>query len=382
MKENRLRLAWRGEYHSNEHQSKNDFFAGAKTKTTLEDVLDICMDVYETGTGKYEESGYYGKLRILAYWAAQLANPILFFLDDDGTRLSKSDLEDREDKYKEDLKNCGLYRRKLKEDAVKKLLDKKVRLNYILKKDLQGAFPEGEGDYVREKHIRFTQLTDGSWAFIDFVIRVRGGYVFLEVDEHQHKAPGYENRVSAPYRSGDMERMVKVMGAYWHAGNVWPVLWLRYNPDASKFVVYQSQGDTPETVPQCTDRKERERLLINHLESIDLSEEAQGGWKIEYAFYDARVVSGNTIAETTEIPTYAEAYRNLSTVPTISTIFAWDPNYAPARINDVEAPDSDTTDDDTMLPEYQVLYAEPYQQETYDSQGTDECDIMNDSPNF
>ena len=68
-------------------------------------------------------------------------------------------------------------------------------------------------------------------------------------------------------------------------------------------------------------------------------------------------------------------------------IFAWDPNYAPAQGGDVsdtddDAPDGDTTDDDTMLLEYQVLYAEPYQQETYDSQGTDECDITTDSPNF
>lgn len=382
MKGKRLGLLWKGEFKATQHQSKNVFFAEAKTKTTLVDVLDICMDTCE------EEKGDYGKLRILAYWAAQLAVPILSFLDDNGepSELSISDLKERAVRYKKDLKNCGLYRRKLKEDAVKKALDNADNhFRYILKKDIipKGAFPSSIGDYVREKHIRFTHLPeDGSWAFIDFVICVRGGFVFLEVDEHQHKAPGYENRVSAPYRSGDMERMVKVMGAYWHAGNVWPVLWLRYNPDASKFVVYQSQGDTPETVPQCTDRKERKRLLINHLVSIDLSEEAQGSWKIEYAFYDARVVSGNTIAETTEIPTYAEAYRNLSTVPTISTIFAWDPNYAPARINDVEAPDGDTTDDDTMLPEYQVLYAEPYQQETYDSQGTDECDIMNDSPNF
>ena len=66
-------------------------------------------------------------------------------------------------------------------------------------------------------------------------------------------------------------------------------------------------------------------------------------------------------------------------------IFAWDPNYDPKElINDVEAPDGDTTDDDTMLPEYQELYADFYQEETCDSQGTVDPTIdiimMTDSP--
>ena len=117
MKGKRLGLLWKGEFKATQHQSKNDFFAEAKTKTTLVDVLDICMDTCE------EEKGDYGKLRILAYWAFQRANPVCSFLDANRTPLRKSDLEEREDKYKEDLKNCGLYRRKLKEDAVKKVLD-------------------------------------------------------------------------------------------------------------------------------------------------------------------------------------------------------------------------------------------------------------------
>ena len=167
-----------------------------------------------------------------------------------------------------------------------------------------------------------------------------------------------------------MKRMENVMRAYKNGGNTLPVLWLRYNPDASNFFVHQYPG---KTVPQCTSKKQREELLIQHLKEIDLSTEEPESWKIEYAFYDARVVGGKTIAETTTISTYGETYRNLSTVP---QIFAWDPNYDPKElINDVEAPDGDTTDDDTMLPEYQELYAGFYQEETYDSQGTDDLAI-------
>ena len=47
MKGKRLGLLWKGEFKATQHQSKNVFFAEAKTKTTLLDVLDICMDVYE-----------------------------------------------------------------------------------------------------------------------------------------------------------------------------------------------------------------------------------------------------------------------------------------------------------------------------------------------
>ena len=352
-------------------------------KTTLEDILNIALDVCD------DERGTYGRLHFVAYCAGQLQDPLCFLVHKTGEKelpwrpgvrcYSKSQIKERAES--EEVKQVvGMAEQRHEEEIrVRKAVDtdKDKTYKWVRRKNGIREFPE-LWKYTDEKYICLRQLNSKkAYARIDFVFGVPGGYVFLEVDEDQHRAPGYENNVS-----GDMKRMEDVMRAYKNGRNRLPVLWLRYNPDASKFVVYQSQGDTPETVPQCTDRKERERLLINHLESIDLSEEAQGGWKIEYAFYDARVVSGNTIAETTEIPTYAEAYRNLSTVPTISTIFAWDPNYAPARINDVEAPDSDTTDDDTMLPEYQVLYAEPYQQETYDSQGTDECDIMNDSPNF
>ena len=116
MKGKRLGLLWKGEFKATQHQSKNVFFAEAKTKTTLLDVLDICMDTCE------EEKGDYGKLRILAYWAAQLAVPILSFLDDNGDPLSNSHLKDCEDKYRTDLGKLGKLRRKLKEERVKTIL--------------------------------------------------------------------------------------------------------------------------------------------------------------------------------------------------------------------------------------------------------------------
>ena len=55
MKGKRLGLLWKGEFKATQHQSKNDFFAEAKTKTTLVDVLDICMDTCEEEKGDKTE---------------------------------------------------------------------------------------------------------------------------------------------------------------------------------------------------------------------------------------------------------------------------------------------------------------------------------------
>ena len=60
--------------------------------------------------------------------------------------------------------------------------------------------------FMREKRIDLSCVdSDDTWCFIDFVVCVENGYVFLEVDEHQHRF-GYENDTL----SCDMKRMNKV----------------------------------------------------------------------------------------------------------------------------------------------------------------------------
>ena len=70
--------------------------------------------------------------------------------------------------------------------------------------------------FKREKRIDFACVDAAdSWCRIDFVLGVDGGgYVFLEVDEHQHRF-GYDALLSC-----DMKRMAKVMASLtvdtWH----------------------------------------------------------------------------------------------------------------------------------------------------------------------
>ena len=70
--------------------------------------------------------------------------------------------------------------------------------------------------------------TDGKFASIDFVLGVLNGFVFLEVDEQQHKY-GYGGLVSCA-----MKRMSHVMEslAVETDCNLPCIYWLRYNPHA------------------------------------------------------------------------------------------------------------------------------------------------------
>ena len=84
--------------------------------------------------------------------------------------------------------------------------------------------------FKREKRIDFACVDkDDTWCRIDFVLGLDcGGYIFLEVDEHQHRF-GYDAMLSC-----DMKRMSKVMTSLTlEAGGAMPnICWLRYNPNA------------------------------------------------------------------------------------------------------------------------------------------------------
>ena len=126
------------------------------------------------------------------------------------------------------------------------------------------------GHFKREKRIDFACVdADDTYCRLDFVVAVAGGYVFLEVDEHQHRF-GYDASLSC-----DMKRMAKVMTSLTiEAGDSVPrVLWLRYNPHA-----YHVDGDLV-SIPKV----EREEWLVAFLRDAVLVEPLA----IAYAFYDS-----------------------------------------------------------------------------------------------
>ena len=126
--------------------------------------------------------------------------------------------------------------------------------------------------FKREKRIDFACVDAAdSWCRIDFVLGVDGGgYVFLEVDEHQHRF-GYDALLSC-----DMKRMAKVMASLTvEAGEAVPrVAWLRYNPHT-----WHVDGALQRRVPKAS----REAWLCAHLATLTLDAVPLA---IGYAFYD------------------------------------------------------------------------------------------------
>ena len=127
------------------------------------------------------------------------------------------------------------------------------------------------GHFRREKRIDFKCAkleTHDTWCRIDFVLGVPNGFVFLEVDEHQHKY-GYGDHLSC-----DMKRMACVMEslAVETNYNVPNLYWLRYNPNA-----WHVGGET-RRMPKA----DREANLVAWLERF----ECVAPFGIGYAFYD------------------------------------------------------------------------------------------------
>ena len=126
------------------------------------------------------------------------------------------------------------------------------------------------GAFKREKRIDF-QCVDAqeTWCRIDFVLGMETGYVFLEVDESQHRF-GYDAMLGC-----DMKRMAKVMASVTiEAGTSLPnVFWLRYNPHA-----WRVDGAL-RSLPKA----EREAWLCAYVSDLSL----QRRLTIGYAYYDS-----------------------------------------------------------------------------------------------
>jgi len=156
------------------------------------------------------------------------------------------------------------------------------------------------GHFRREKRIDFKCAkldTTGANARIDFVLGVPNGYVFLEVDEHQHRY-GYDALVSC-----DMKRMSHVMESLAvETGGCPPcIYWLRYNPHA-----WHVGGEVCK-VPKV----QREARLVAWLEGF----ECVAPLGIGYAFYDCEAEEdGGALAVLDNEafhPQYAEVVDNL-----------------------------------------------------------------------
>jgi hypothetical protein len=125
--------------------------------------------------------------------------------------------------------------------------------------------------FKREKRIDFTcagASADRDFCRIDFVVAVPSGFVFLEVDEDQHRF-GYDGMVSC-----DMKRMSSVMSSIViELGDRVPnIFWLRYNPNA-----WRVGGEL-----RSVRKVEREAALVRWLQDYD----AEAPLQIGYAFYD------------------------------------------------------------------------------------------------
>ena len=125
------------------------------------------------------------------------------------------------------------------------------------------------GFFKREKRIDFKCVdSNDTWCRIDFVLGLETGYVFLEIDEHQHRF-GYNNDTL----SCDMKRMSKVMSSLTcEIENVPNIMWVRYNPN----VWYT------DNIKQEIPKKKRESWLINYLQDLIL----ETPLLIGYAYYD------------------------------------------------------------------------------------------------
>ena len=159
------------------------------------------------------------------------------------------------------------------------------------------------GHFRREKRINFecAKLQGASkYARIDFVLNVPDGFVFLEVDEHQHNY-GYGAELSC-----DMKRMANVMEslAVETDYNAPPIYWLRYNTHA-----WHVGGKT-----RRTEKSDREANLVAWLKNF----KCVAPLGIGYAFYDCEAPDERGEPGALEVlgneeynPQYAEVAENL-----------------------------------------------------------------------
>ncbi|AHA55328.1 hypothetical protein EhV156_00232 [Emiliania huxleyi virus 156] len=156
--------------------------------------------------------------------------------------------------------------KKIQEEKVSQLL---TESGYIQLYNLGDALPP-PGHYKREHHINFncgSENSEQKFCRIDFIINSNGAYIFLEVDEDQHRF-GYNAMLSC-----DCKRMTDVQATVIQSDErIPPIYWLRYNPQAWHY--------NEETIRVPTEV--RHRFLMERINEVQPSESI----RIEYMFYD------------------------------------------------------------------------------------------------
>ena len=158
-------------------------------------------------------------------------------------------------------------------NARKKEQEERIRLALNLHNWKEWFHPEWmppSGYFKREKKIDFKCFDPTqTCGYIDFVIGTRDGYIFLEVDEHQHRY-GYKNDTL----SCDMKRMNNVTTSlHVEVCDIPSIYWLRYNPHSWRI----------DGVCRHTPKEDRETWLMQFLCEFRHENQLQVG----YAYYDS-----------------------------------------------------------------------------------------------
>ena len=130
------------------------------------------------------------------------------------------------------------------------------------------------GYYIREKRVDFRRVSNSmacKWANIDFVVGVNGGQVFLEIDEHQHKAYDIScetRRMTTVHESIMLDPSNPLVQM--------PLVFIRYNPDT-----FRVNGCL-----QKLTKAEREQTLMDYICGMMLDETHAGQLQVKYMFYD------------------------------------------------------------------------------------------------
>jgi C2H2 type zinc finger protein len=167
----------------------------------------------------------------------------------------------------------GQFRRKREEARVRKVLEK-AGLSFTDQHtvDFMCTGPDRDGDR----------------AFIDFLVEVRDpagklvGFVFLEVDERQHEWYTVQCEV---------RRMADVQLSLALAENTFPIMFIRYNPNA-----YRVDGKAVRLT-----KEEREKRLVDYLRSVSFSQP----FAVTYMYYD--VLEG--VPAVIDDPSYNESFK-------------------------------------------------------------------------
>ena len=191
--------------------------------------------------------------------------------------------------------------KKQEEEKVRKLL---TEAGFLEQFELGDALPP-PGCFKREHRIVFdcaeansTSASTGNaarWCRIDFILNVGCTYIFLEVDEHQHRF-GYNSSLSC-----DSKRMTDVAATLLlceDAERMPLIHWLRYNSHG-----YHVGGETVRVATEV-----RQRALLDSIEEVS-SAGRREEMKIEHVWYD---IDEDGELEVVQHEEYNDAFRSVA----------------------------------------------------------------------